>query len=169
MTTYHGSSWQPNSTGALAALYDPTGNLNTNSGIQSWTRAGVPPSKLVMGLPLYGRTWKLVDPRSSGIGAPANGVGLGEKGEMTYAEVVKFNRDRNARVVYDEATVAVYSVAGNDWVSYDDTRSVRRKIKYARGCGLGGYFFWEVSGDDNQWTISRTGIEKDRVSSSILF
>lgn len=153
---YHGS-WEPNATGALAALYDPIANVSTDAGINSWTGAGMPPEKLVMGLPLYGRTWTLVDPAtSSGIGAPANGVGPGVDGAMTYAEVVQFNEDNNARVVYDEATVSVYSVAGSDWISYDDPRSVRVKIEYARGRGLGGHFFWQVAGD-YQWTLSQTG------------
>lgn len=152
---YHGG-WEPNVTGAFAALNDPTGNRSTSFAIDSWIGAGARPEKLIMGLPLYGRTWNLVDPaRYSGIGAPANGVGTGG-GEMTYADLVRFNHGRNARVVYDEATVSVYSVAGNDWISYDDPRSVRVKVEYARGRGLGGHFFWQVAGD-YQWTLSRTG------------
>ncbi|CAA0819937.1 Glycosyl hydrolase family protein with chitinase insertion domain [Striga hermonthica] len=146
--------WDTSATGAHAALFDPRSNVSTSRGLGSWVRAGVPRGKVVMGMPLYGRTWRLRDPAvASGIGAPAVGVGPGE-GVLRYAEVVEFNRERRARVVYDRETVSVYSVAGSDWVGYDDVRSVRVKVGYARGMGLGGYFFWAANGD-YQWTISR--------------
>ncbi|KAG6698171.1 hypothetical protein I3842_08G007100 [Carya illinoinensis] len=58
-------------------LLDPNTNLSTIYGIGSWIQSGVPPSQLVMGLPLYGRTWTLQDPDTNGIGAPALGPWLG--------------------------------------------------------------------------------------------
>ncbi|KAL0307593.1 UNVERIFIED_CONTAM: Class V chitinase CHIT5b [Sesamum angustifolium] len=100
-----------------------------------------------MGLPLYGRTWQLKDPRFHGVGAPAVGVGSGQDGALTYAEVVKFNRDHKAKVVYDWDTVSVYSVVRTSWVEYDDTTIVTAKIRYARGLELRGYFFWVANGD----------------------
>ncbi|KAK6151631.1 hypothetical protein DH2020_014266 [Rehmannia glutinosa] len=67
---YHGG-WDPSATGAHAALFDPNSNISTSYGLGSWIRVGVPRSKLIMGLPLYGRTWQLKDPRWHGVGAPA--------------------------------------------------------------------------------------------------
>ena len=40
-----------------------------------------------MGLPLYGRTWKLQDPEVNGIGAPAIGVG---SELMVYWIIIKY-------------------------------------------------------------------------------
>ncbi|XP_051149378.1 class V chitinase CHIT5b-like [Andrographis paniculata] len=154
---YHGG-WDPTATGAHAALFDPTsGNLSTSSGLRSWIEAGVPASKVCMGMPLYGRTWQLKDPRLSGIGAPAVDVGPGENrsGVLTYAEIVKFNREHKAKEIYDPKTVSVYSVAGNSWIGYDDAMSVSVKVWYARGLKLRGYFFWDVTGD-YKWKISKT-------------
>ncbi|KAK7835803.1 class v chitinase [Quercus suber] len=71
---YHGS-WDTSATGAHAALFDPNTNLSSIYGLKSWIRAGVPGNKLVMGLPLYGKSWKLKDPKLHGVGAPAVGVG----------------------------------------------------------------------------------------------
>ncbi|KAL3620739.1 hypothetical protein CASFOL_035651 [Castilleja foliolosa] len=144
---------RPWATGAHAALFNPRNNVSTSYGMDAWIRAGVPRSKLVMGLPLYGRSWQLADPvRSRGIGAPAVGTGPGA-GELTYAEVVRFNQENRAEVVYDSETVSVYSVAGSSWIGYDDARSVTVKIGYARRVGLRGYYFWTVVGD-NKWEIS---------------
>ncbi|XP_073034199.1 nod factor hydrolase protein 1-like [Primulina eburnea] len=153
---YHGG-WDPTLTGAQAALFDPKSNVSTSYGVESWIRSGVPLSKLIMGLPLYGRTWQLKDPRSYYIGAPAVDVGPGpdKTGVLTYSEIVKYNKDHKAKVVHDIETVSVYSVAETIWIGYDDTKTVAIKIGYARALGLRGYFFWAVNGD-YKWKISKT-------------
>ncbi|KAH7861894.1 hypothetical protein Vadar_032301 [Vaccinium darrowii] len=143
---YHGS-WDTSATGAPAALFDPKSNISTSYGLQSWINAGLPRSKLVMGLPLYGRTWKLKDPKLNGIGAPGVGLGPGDEGTMTYSQVETFNRENNATVVFDKETVSTYSYAGTSWIGYDDVRSTTVKIGYAQSLGLRGYFFWQVAGD----------------------
>ncbi|KAJ9167260.1 hypothetical protein P3X46_021924 [Hevea brasiliensis] len=149
---YHGY-WDTTVTGAHAALYDPKSNISTSYGLKSWIRAGMPRHMVVMGLPLYGRTWKLKDPNLNGIGAPAVGLGPGDEGVLTFAEVVKFNEDNGATVLYDVETVSTYSYAGSSWIGYDDTLSTTTKIRFAQALGLRGYFFWTLSYDD-EWKIS---------------
>ncbi|XP_028054814.1 class V chitinase CHIT5b-like [Camellia sinensis] len=149
---YHGR-WETSTTGAQAALFDPKSNVGTSYGLQSWITAGLPPSKLIMGLPLYGRTWQLKDPRSHDVGAPAVGVGPGSDSVLTYSMVEAFNRVNNATVVYDMETVSTYSIAGTSWIGYDDVKSTIVKIKFAQALRLRGYFFWAVNGDYN-WKIS---------------
>ncbi|KAI8570457.1 hypothetical protein RHMOL_Rhmol01G0035500 [Rhododendron molle] len=153
---YRGS-WD-NVTGAHAALFDPINKseYTTDMGLQSWIRAGIPRSKLVMGLPLYGRTWTLENPTSHGIGAPARGIRPGDGGTMTYAEIVRFNRQHNVGEIYDQDTVSAYSYAGTTWIGYDNVRSTTTKIQYAQRLGLRGYFFWQIAGD-HEGTISRAG------------
>ncbi|PSS13924.1 Acidic mammalian chitinase [Actinidia chinensis var. chinensis] len=150
---YRGS-WDTSATGAHAALFDSKSNISTSYGLRSWLKAGIPPSKLIMGLPLYGRTWQLKDPKSYGIGAPAVGLGPGDEGTMTYSQVEKFNKENDATVVYDVDTVSTYSFAGTSWIGYDDVRSSMVKIAYAQALGLRGYFFWAVNGD-YEWKISK--------------
>ncbi|KAL7190908.1 hypothetical protein ACSBR2_023057 [Camellia fascicularis] len=113
----------------------------------------LPPSKLIMGLPLYGRTWQLKDPRSHDVGALAVAVGPGLDGVLTYSEVEVFNRANNAMVVYDGVTVSTYSVVRTSWAGYDDARSTTVKIEFAQILGLHGSFFWAINGDYN-WKIS---------------
>ncbi|KAJ0576173.1 putative chitinase [Helianthus annuus] len=152
---YHGP-WTPDATGAPAALYDPNGSLSTSNGLQSWISAGIQRQKLVMGMPLYGWTWKLKNPSVNGIGAPAAGIGPGNEGAMLYSEVQQFNVQNNARVVYDTQTVSYYSYSGTSWIGYDDVNSVQRKVQYAKSLNIGGYFFWTAVGDQD-WKISRLG------------
>ncbi|GLT85385.1 hypothetical protein SLE2022_035760 [Rubroshorea leprosula] len=149
---FHGS-WNTSKTGAHAALYDPNSNISTSYGLTSWVKAGVYPEKVVMGLPLYGRTWKLKDPNQHKIGSDAVGLGPGDDGVLTFAQVENFNRRTNATVAYDPVYVAAYSFVGTSWIGYDDVRSTTIKVKYALGHGLRGYFFWAVS-YDSEWKVS---------------
>ncbi|KAK7383466.1 hypothetical protein VNO78_29145 [Psophocarpus tetragonolobus] len=149
---YHGT-WD-NFTGFNAALYDPNSNISTHYGIGSWIGSGVPAQKLVMGLPLYGRAWKLQDPNVNGVGAEAVGEATDTDGTLDYDEILVFNKENDATVVYDDEAVAFYSYAGTTWIGYDDGPSITKKVQFARFMGLKGYFFW-AAGKDKDWTISR--------------
>lgn len=151
---YHGA-WA-NITGYNAALYDSKSNISTHYGIGSWINSGVPPGKLVMGLPLYGRTWKLQDPNNHRAGAAAVGPATDTDGTLNYDEILEFNKENGATVVYDGLAVSYYSYAGTTWISYDDGPSITKKVQFARLLRLKGYFIWAL-GKDKDWTISRQG------------
>ncbi|XP_039116132.1 class V chitinase CHIT5-like [Dioscorea cayenensis subsp. rotundata] len=142
---YHGW-WNTSETGLHAALYDPEKNISTSFGLGTWIREGMPAKKVVLGMPLYGRTWELKESEEHGVGSPAVNVGPGKggKGIMVYGAIVRFNEENNATVVHDEERVAVYSYAGKSWLGYDDEWSVRKKVEYGMKMGLGGYFFWAL-------------------------
>uniref|UniRef100_A0A0A0LZ13 GH18 domain-containing protein n=1 Tax=Cucumis sativus TaxID=3659 RepID=A0A0A0LZ13_CUCSA len=148
--------WTPSATGSQAQLFDKTSNLSTSYGVNSWIEAGVPPEKLVMGLPVYGRTWRLKNGCDHGIGAPAEGVGPGNDGVMIYSDVLDFNSANGATVVFDTESVSTYSFAGTTWIGYDGPSSIDEKVKFAKAHGLRGYFFWAL-GYDKNWTIAETG------------
>eukprot|EP01018_Ginkgo_biloba_P035613 Gb_03080 [translate_table: standard] len=159
---YHGS-WNTSQTGPHAALYDPTSHLSTSYGIGSWLDAGIPAHKVVMGMPLYGRSWMLKNKKKVGIGAPAVAAGPRQKlsdqaGFMMFSEIENFVLKNNASVVFDNATVSAYCYAGDVWIGYDNEESVNKKTMFAKDRGLLGYFFWAVSHDWN-WTLSTQASE----------
>jgi chitinase len=60
--------------------------------VNQWLSGGVPASKLLIGIPMYGRTYTLADPNNYGLGAPiidsgAAGLYTGERGFLAYYEV----------------------------------------------------------------------------------
>ena len=136
-------------TAAQALLRNPADtNKSTSSGITSWIQ-NVPAKKLVMGLPLYGRTWELQSPSNYKIGAPAIGYGPGNNGLMEYDAILKDNNDNGAIEVPDDDTVSTYSYTGKYWIGYDTPSSVGTKVKFANDHGLAGYFFWALGMEAN--------------------
>nr|KAG5695812.1 hypothetical protein BaRGS_013410 [Batillaria attramentaria] len=73
----------------------------------------VPPSKLNLGLALYGRTVNLTDPTNTAVGAPSSGGGcggplIGEEGFLAYYEV-------DYVVQHDLGGVSVWSIDLDDF------------------------------------------------------
>ncbi|KAJ8617495.1 hypothetical protein MRB53_013681 [Persea americana] len=110
----------------------------------------MPGGKLVLGMPLYGYTWKLLDAANHGIGAPADGKASGEgidsdDGSITYNQILEFITRTGASSEYDGSRVTNYCYSGTTWIG--------AKVSYAKGKGLLGYFVSSVSGDSN-WVLS---------------
>ena len=72
-TTLAGS-WE-SFTGAHTALQDAASPLSVTAAVDYWLSGGMPPSKLVVGLATYGRSFTLPSTSPAGIGAPASGAG----------------------------------------------------------------------------------------------
>ncbi|KAL0016503.1 hypothetical protein SO802_003572 [Lithocarpus litseifolius] len=108
---YHGKG--DKLTGEHSALDDHKSNISTYFGIGSWIQAGVPSHKLVMGLPLYGKTWKLQDPEVNGIGAPAIGVRPRVDGMLDHYHILDFNNKNKTTIVFDTETMSYYSYVGD--------------------------------------------------------
>ncbi|KAI6452342.1 Chitinase 4 [Pyricularia oryzae] len=117
--------------------------FSTDRAVADYMAAGVPPSKIVLGMPIYGRTFQNTD----GPGGAYSGTGPGswENGIWDYKALPR----PGATELYDAATGATwsYDAARREMVTYDTADNVRRKVDWARARGLGGSMFWELSGD----------------------
>ncbi|KAJ4176057.1 Chitinase 4 [Fusarium falciforme] len=122
--------------------------FNTNDAIKAYIKGGVPPEKLVLGIPIYGRSFL----ETPGLGEPYSGVGLAnpglgswEAGIWDYSALPK----EGAVINYDKKAQAYYSYNSNtrELVSFDPPEAVRNKVCYLQRLGLGGAMFWEASGD----------------------
>ncbi|RWR91104.1 hypothetical protein CKAN_02024300 [Cinnamomum micranthum f. kanehirae] len=159
---FKGPNWSNVSTGAPAGLYDPDSEFSGSAGVDKWIGSGMVEEKMVLGLPLYGYAWKLVDAASHGIGAPADGKASGEgissdDGSISYNQILdQFINGAGASSEYDGSRVTNYCYSGTTWIGYDDVQSIAAKVSYAKGKGLLGYFVWSVSGDDGNWVLCQT-------------
>lgn len=132
---------------------DPTNaalGYTVDSAIAAYLNAGVPASKVVMGIPAYGHSWK----GSTGLFKPATGAGPGswEAGKLDYKDLVTRQASQPSlyQRIWDAAAQAPVQVApslNGLVVSYEDPQSLAAKIAFAREQKLGGFMLWELSGD----------------------
>lgn len=137
-----------NLTAHQANLYKSKVNLkstpyNTDDALTAYLGNGVPSTKIVLGMPIYGRS--VVN--STGPGTPAIGDpnGSWEAGVWDYKVLPK----AGATEFYDPNLGAAYSFDNStgNWITYDTVSSVTQKALYVGRRALGGGMFWETSAD----------------------
>lgn len=135
--------------GFNSALYnhdDPSNpKLNLHDAVQAILEKGVPRSKLVAGVPFYGRGWNGVE--SSNVWSSGTGtmkVGGYRDIAASFLKAPGFVRhwDDVAKVPW------LYNADTKEWITYEDPQSMRIKGEYIAAQRLGGAMFWELSNDD---------------------
>ncbi|XP_057967666.1 cysteine-rich receptor-like protein kinase 10 [Malania oleifera] len=147
-----------NFTGAHAALYDTSSQVNTDFGVKEWISRGLSPKKLVLGLPFHGYAWRLANSKDDDLGALASGPGITQDGFVAYALIKLIVRTYQARPVYNSTYVENFCKIGSIWIGYDDVEAIRTKVSYAKQKGLLGYHVFRVPNDDN-WVLSRAAAQ----------
>jgi len=127
--------------------------LTVEFSAKEWVRQGAPKEKLIIGMPVYGRTFTLSDPVQFDIGAPASGGGdpgryTGESGFLSYYEICDFLHKDNTTLVWDNEQQVPFAYRGLQWVGFDDERSLKTKTKWLKSEGFGGVMVWSVDLDD---------------------
>jgi chitinase len=129
---------------------DPTPALNVHATIQAYLGLGIPPEKLVIGVPFFG--YKYI-----GVVADHNGLFQDSHGHeyFLFRDLSMQAGDVYRRFWQSDAHVPwIYNQASRTWLTYDDEESILAKVQYARRNALGGIMIWELSGDDG--TLLRT-------------
>jgi chitinase len=134
------------------------GQISADSAVRDYLAAGVPPEKLVLGVPFYGHAWAGVKKENNGLFQPhaeKTPQPPGGGGEWTYRTIASRPAgELGARFWNDTAKVPWFYDAGTGlMVSYDDPQSLRAKAAYVRERHLGGVMIWELSQDDAQSSL----------------
>jgi chitinase len=121
--------------------------FSADDAITYYTTAGrIDPSKLILGMPIYGRAFLNTD----GPGRPYNGVGQPEAGswESGVWDYKALPRP-GAQEHFDGSLIATWSYdpARRMMVTYDTPECQRAKAAYIKQKGLGGAMWWESSAD----------------------
>lgn len=122
-----------------ASKSNPTSTpFNTDEAVKHYIQQGVAPSKIVLGMPLYGRAFENTD----GPGKPFSGVGQGtwENGVHDFKTLPL----GGAKEFYDEEAGATYSYneATKCLVTYDTVDMARKKAEWVKKHRLGGAMWW---------------------------
>lgn len=126
--------------------------------VNTWN---VPKSKLLMGIPYYGRGWGDVEPTEivkglPGLFAPGTATVHGTwddpdqntgthpwyvlKEKLASGEYVRY-WDSESGVPY------LYGPQNKEFLTYDDPQSVKEKVDYINQQGFAGAIVWDISGD----------------------
>ena len=111
--------------------------------IASWYQAGVPASKLLMGVPFYAYGWRQVPEDADGLFQEGQGI----RGDRPYRYIQSIIG--NSTAYRDKVSRAPWLFDGDAFWTYDDPVSVGFKASYARDAGLGGLMIWELGDDDS--------------------
>ncbi|KAK3870939.1 hypothetical protein Pcinc_023874, partial [Petrolisthes cinctipes] len=127
--------------------------LTVDYSVREWKKQGAPSQKIMVGMPFYGRTFTLANTTKFDIGAPVTGGGregryTQEEGFMSYYEVCEFLYEDNTTLVWDNEQQVPFAYNSNQWIGFDDERSLEVKGDWLKSEGLGGVMIWSVDMDD---------------------
>ncbi|KAK7872126.1 hypothetical protein R5R35_005201 [Gryllus longicercus] len=140
-----------NITAPNAPLGSSFGAYSVERSVEQWLAAGVPAEKLVVGVPLYARTYTLADPARHGVGAPALGPGAPgavtqEPGYLTIYELCMIIEDESWDLSEENGIYFAYK--GDQWATYEPLTEIRKKAQYVVKKGLAGVMVWPLESDD---------------------
>ena len=144
--------YQPDSdaiTGHHAPLYtnpaDPK-KISDDNSVQEYEKAGVPASKIVLGVPFYGHVWGQVPATNDGLFQPGKEI---PHGNASYGDGPEAMLKNGFIRYWDPVAAApyLYNAEKQIFFSYDDPESLALKCKYVRAHKLKGIMFWDYESD----------------------
>lgn len=116
--------------------------------IAAWRDAGIPTSKLLMGVPFYAYGWRRVPEDANGLFQEGQGI----RGDRPYRYIQTLTA--TSTVYRDKISQAPWLFDGDVFWTYEDPISVAHKASYARDSQLAGVMIWQL-GDDNSGVLLR--------------
>jgi chitinase len=136
-------------------LYVSSGDSDQYSAhrsIQAFIAAGVPATKIVIGMAFYGKGWQMESTDNNGLYRKALRSARG--GGFTYLKDSLVNKN-GYKEYWDAKAKAPYlfNAEKKIFISYDNERSVREKCKYVKQHHLAGAMFWEYNNDKKEYLL----------------
>ena len=116
------------------------GNWSISKSIDRHIELGVPPAKIMLGIPFYARFTP-------------------DEKNLSYADRPDFDKYfPDVTEKWDAQAKVPYAVNGNGEMTaaYDNPRSIKEKARYIKSKGLAGAFYWHYSSDDLKHTMSKS-------------
>lgn len=120
---------------------------NVDSAVKGLLAAGVPASKLVVGIPAYGRGWTGVTPGPKGDGLYQKAASPAPGSYEVGIEDYKVLKNKPGTVHEHPVAKQSWKFDGSTFWSYDTPTTVRGKVNYVKQQNLRGVFIWELDGD----------------------
>ncbi|KAG8179958.1 hypothetical protein JTE90_015407 [Oedothorax gibbosus] len=146
---FHDFNWYTPFTGHNSPLFNRSAEkayfatLNTAWVANYWFEQGMPKSKIMVGIPTYGHSYKLISKNFNGVDAPSSGT----NGDVTFTQVCQTLKAGGTRVFDNESKVP-YVYLDYDWMSYEDSESMFGKANWIKAEGFGGAMTYDLNADD---------------------
>lgn len=122
-----------------SALRDKSAYVDCERAIKAYTDAGVAASKLVLGIPFYGRISFDKSP-----------------GAIDYNKIIMLDKNDYKIDNWDsDANVPYVTYKGTYYCGYDNEKSIAIKGDWIRSLGMKGMMYWDYNADDNQHTLCK--------------
>ena len=136
-------------TGHHAGLFGRRDGPSTAGYVRQHLEAGIPASKLVVGIPFYGKGWTEVNRAKRGLNQPAGCF----TESYSFSELMRQYINRNGfQRHWDRAARNPYlwDPVSTTWITYDDPESLKHKARFVKRNHLGGVMYWEHSHDPDE-------------------
>ena len=129
-----------------AALFAQT--YSSESFVKQHLAAGIPPRKLVLGVPFYGRAWCGVYPAENGLHQNAEAY----LSSFPFWSLQQYINQQGFRRYWDHAAHAPYlwNSSSGVFITYEDPVSLAAKARFVKRHHLGGMMYWEQSEDPDE-------------------
>ncbi|MEK3884565.1 glycosyl hydrolase family 18 protein [Paenibacillus sp. PL2-23] len=140
-------------TGLNAPLHRDPGSVfahesSVEDAMQGYMKAGVPPSKLVMGVPFYGYKYDAVTHTNKGLYQSFKG---GKS--VTYGQIMSSYLGKGYTRYLHPVSKVPYLFNGTSFISYDDPESIGYKAAYIKANGLAGAMIWSLTHDSDDGAL----------------
>lgn len=145
---FAGNGWSSR-VGYHSNLYGFNGDnsLNADSVLRMYIQRGASPSKMVLGMPLYGRLFSR--PTQPQLGSRFEKIDPGQEDTMHFRNI-----DRSAEVFDRDCVAAIsYDTSNDVMVTYDNEESAAVKARYVMSNGLAGGFWWDSAGNTPDYSL----------------
>lgn len=127
--------------------------FNIQHGVASWQSGGCRPEQIVVGFPMYARTYTLKNSTITNPGSETDGPGevgpvTKDPGLLAYFELCELLKDTNWTAGWDRMAQAPYVYRGSQWIGYENVESLAVKTKFIQSIGLGGVYAYTLDLDD---------------------
>ncbi|MDQ8051314.1 glycoside hydrolase family 18 protein [Luteibacter sp.] len=131
---------------------------NVEGGVDYYLQHGVPAEKLVLGVPFYGRGYRVTSGAGSGLYQPYSAPF--QAGDWRVIKGRLLNDPKWQQHWHETAqTPWLFNPQEHIFVSYEDPRSIGIRAEMAKDRGLRGVFMWELTGDDDQQSLLKAMVK----------
>jgi chitinase len=123
--------------------------------VQDLLRAGVPPRKIILGVPFYGRGWSGVSGANHGLYQAAKDA---SKSPPEYRNLKVQPAGADRQFYPKMATCSIWN--NGEFFGYDCPQAMPVKAQYARDHHLGGVMVWEMGQDTSDGELLRSLVAK---------